>query len=309
MQIEQKMQPPQGDQQSHPKRLVRVAGSARHTVGDGFEIRRPLPGPEVEDINPFLVLDHSGPTVVEPSDRARGVDEHPHRGFETVTVLYQGEIEHRDSAGNSGRLKAGDVQWMTAASGIVHEEKHGKDFTRQGGTLELVQLWVNLPGRHKSEKPGYQDIRSEDIPVLPLEQGGFVRVIAGMFRDTRGAARTFTPVTLLDIKLEQGTEVTLPVAEGHTAGLYVLRGQVEVVGEGRNIREGELGTFTTDGGRIDLRGTERSRMLLLGGEPINEPVVSYGPFVMNSVEEIQQAFADYRAGKMGTLDLRIKKPA
>lgn len=290
-----------------PKHLLHITGSARHTVGDGFQIRRPLPVPEIENVNPFLLLDHAGPTEIEPSDRARGVEEHPHRGFETVTVLYEGEIEHRDSAGNSGLLKAGDVQWMTAASGVVHEEKHGKDFTRKGGTLELVQLWVNLPANRKSEKPGYQDIRSKDIPVVPLEGGGFVRVIAGAFHGTRGAARTFTPVNLLDIKLEEENELTLSVPNGHTAALYVLRGEIELIEEDKSLQEGELAAFTADGEVIRLRATEHSRLLLLGGEPINEPVVSYGPFVMNSVEEIQQAFADYRAGKMGTLDIRIKK--
>lgn len=288
---------------SDPKKLLRVVGSAPHKVGDGFEIRRPLPGPEVENINPFLVLDHAGPTVVEPRNTPAGVDEHPHRGFETVTVLYQGEVEHRDSAGHSGRLKPGDVQWMTAASGVVHEEKHGKDFARKGGTIELVQLWVNLPARHKSEPPGYQDIRSEDIPVVPL-QAGFVRVIAGSFAGARGAARTFTPITLLDIKLNEGTEVTVPLVDGHTAGVYVLRGEAGVQGE--NIREGELGVFAREGDHIRLRGNADTRLLLLGGEPIEEPIVSYGPFVMNTVEEIEQAFADYRAGRMGTLDVRIR---
>lgn len=291
-----------------PKQLLQITGSARHTVGDGFQIRRPLPGPEIQNVNPFLLLDHAGPTVIEPSEHSRGVDEHPHRGFETVTVLFQGEMEHRDSAGNNGLLKAGDVQWMTAASGVVHEEKYGKEFTRKGGTLELVQLWVNLPARHKSEKPGYQDIRSEDIPVIPLEAGGFVRVIAGAFDGARGAARTFTPVTLLDVKLEAGTQVTLPITDGHTAAVYVLRGLAEVE-EGKNVQEGEIALFTTEGDHIHLHGVERTRLLLLGGEPINEPVASYGPFVMNTAEEIQQAFADYRAGKMGTLDIRIKREA
>ena len=157
---------------SQAKRLLRIVRSTPAQVGDGFEIRRGMPGPGIQAINPFLVLDHAGPTRVEPSDRPRGVDEHPHKGFETVTVLLQGEIEHRDSAGSSGLLRPGDVQWMTAGSGLVHEEKHGADFTRQGGTLELVQLWVNLPAVRKSTPPDYQDIRSEDIPTVELPEGG-----------------------------------------------------------------------------------------------------------------------------------------
>ena len=288
-----------------PKQLLRIAGTSRQKVGDGFEIRRALPGPEIEWINPYLVLDHAGPTEIAPSNTPRGVDEHPHKGFETVTVLYQGEIEHRDSSGNNGLLKAGDVQWMTAASGIVHEEKHGKEFTRKGGTLELVQLWVNLPAAHKTEKPGYQDIRSEDIPVIPLESGGFVRVIAGDYNGTRGAARTFTHVTLFDVKLEAGTEIAIPSRSGHLAGLYVLRGELALE-NGETLSEGQIAAYAPDGDTVPIRATSTARFLVIGGEPINEPVFSYGPFVMNSEEEIRQAFDDYRTGRMGTLDIRIK---
>lgn len=287
------------------KQIRAIGSSSRQRVGDGFEIRRPMPGREIEIVNPFLVLDHSGPTTVEPSNVPKGVDEHPHRGFETVTVLIQGEVEHRDSAGNSGLLKAGDVQWMTAAAGIVHEEKHGKEFTRRGGTLELVQLWVNLPAAHKSDAPGYQDIRSDDIPVVPLEGGGFLRVIAGEYAGTRGAARTHTPITLFDIKLDAGSELELELTDGHTAGLYALLGEVRL-NDSDNLRESELAEFSTEGNRIRISATADSRLLLIGGKPIEEPIVSYGPFVMNTEEEIRQAFADYRSGKMGSLDIRIK---
>ena len=282
-----------------------VVKSSREKVGDGFEIRRPMPGQGIDWINPFLLLDHAGPTTIQPTDTPRGVGEHPHRGFETITVLYQGEIQHRDSAGNSGLLKSGDVQWMTAGSGVVHEEKHGKEFSRNGGTLELIQLWLNLPAAHKSAQPGYQDIRSEDIPVIPLDGGGFVRVIAGEFNSVRGAAQTYTPVTMFDIKLEEDSEVTVPLPNGHSGGIYVVRGDIRL-GDNAQASEGELAAFTNEGNTIQVVGNSSARLLIIGGEPINEPVVTYGPFVMNSEEEIRQAYADYRAGKMGTLDIRIK---
>ena len=289
----------------NPKELLRIAKSRPDVVGDGFYIRRPMPGSAIEGINPFLLLDHAGPTEVEPSDTPRGVDEHPHRGFETVTVVLQGELEHRDSAGNSGHLKEGDVQWMTAAAGLVHEEKYGHDFTRRGGTIEMVQLWVNLPARHKSEKPGYQDIRNKDIPVLDLEEGaGSLRLIAGEFGHTKGAARTFTPVMLFDVTLNEGADVVLPINSNHTTGLYTLRGAVTLE-KGEVVREGELAGFTVEGEEIRVKATEPTRFLLIGGEPIDEPVASYGPFVMNTMDEIRQAYADYREGKMGTLDIRI----
>ena len=286
---------------SQAKRLLRIVRSTPAQVGDGFEIRRGMPGPGIQAINPFLVLDHAGPTRVEPSDRPRGVDEHPHKGFETVTVLLQGEIEHRDSAGSSGLLRPGDVQWMTAGSGLVHEEKHGADFTREGGTLELVQLWVNLPAVRKSTPPDYQDIRSEDIPTVELpEGGGSARVIAGELNGTIGPARTFTPVALQELRLNPGVELTIRRPDGHTTGLYGIRGAVELA-EGEVLHEGELAGYDVDGDHITLRPLEESRILLLGGEPIDEPVASYGPFVMNTEEEIRQAIADYRAGKMGRL--------
>ena len=292
-------------QKGNRKELLRIAKSHRDTVGDGFEIRRPMPGPAIEGINPFLLLDHAGPTTIEPSDTPRGVDEHPHRGFETVTVVLQGELEHRDSAGNSGHLREGDVQWMTAASGVVHEEKHGGEFTRNGGTLEIVQLWVNLPAQYKSERPGYQDIQKDDIPVVELENGGgSLRVIAGEFCGTKGVAKTFTPVMLFDVTLNQGADIVLPIQANHTTGLYVLRGEVFLEG-GENVREGELAGFTVEGESIRVKGSSATRLLLIGGEPIDEPVVSYGPFVMNTMDEIRQAFKDYREGKMGTLDIRI----
>ncbi|MCB0714183.1 MAG: pirin family protein [Ignavibacteriae bacterium] len=292
-------------QERRPKELLRIAKSRPDQVGDGFTIRRPMPGPAIQGINPFLLLDHAGPTPVEPSEVPRGVDEHPHRGFETVTVVLQGELEHRDSAGNSGHLREGDVQWMTAASGVVHEEKYGRDFTRRGGTVEMVQLWVNLPAKYKGEKPGYQDVRAEDIPLVELDgEGSKLRVIAGEFDGVKGGAKTFTPVMLFDVTLNPGADILLPINTNHTTGLYVLRGGVLLEG-GEIVRESELAGFTVEGDAIRVKAEEPTRFLLIGGEPIDEPVVSYGPFVMNSMDEIRQAYADYREGKMGTLDIRI----
>lgn len=284
------------------KKLLRIVKSNPAQVGDGFTIRRPMPGNGIEAINPFLMLDHAGPTRVEPSDKARGVDEHPHKGFETVTVVLQGEIAHRDSAGHSGLLGAGGVQWMTAGSGVVHEEKHGPEVTRNGGTVEMVQLWVNLPARHKGEAPGYQDIDAESIPTVELPEGnGTARVIAGQLHGTEGPARTFTPVTLLDITLQSGAKVSIPRPEGHTTGVYTLRGAVEVA-EGEVVRESEMAGYDLEGTKITLHALQESRLLLIGGEPIDEPVAAYGPFVMNTMDEIREAMSEYRSGKMGHLE-------
>ncbi len=284
------------------KKLLRIVKSSPAQVGDGFTIRRPMPGNGIEGINPFLMFDHAGPTTVGPSERALGVDEHPHKGFETVTVVLQGEIAHRDSAGHSGLLGPGGVQWMTAGSGLVHEEKYGPNVTRNGGTIEMVQLWVNLPARHKGEAPGYQDIEADRIPTVELpEGGGSARVIAGELQGTEGPARTFTPVTLLEITLQSGARVSIPRPEGHTTGVYALRGAVEVA-EGEVVREGEMAGYGVEGTRITLHALEESRLLLIGGEPIDEPVAAYGPFVMNTMDEIREAMSDYRSGKMGHLE-------
>lgn len=246
------------------------------------------------------MLDHAGPTRFEPSLKPRGVDAHPHRGFETVTILFQGEVEHRDSKGNHGLLRAGDVQWMTAASGIVHEEKHSETFTRQGGTLELIQLWVNLPGAHKMEAPGYQDIASSFIPHIPLK-GGQARVIAGEFLGQKGPARTFTPITLADIQLQAGTDLEWTATPGQTAILYVSSGAIRYA-DGQTAPEAHTAFLDAAGETIRITADTDARVVFLAGEPIDEPVVSYGPFVMNTVEEISQAVDDFNSGKMGWLN-------
>ncbi len=199
------------------KQVLGVYGpGSTHWVGDGFPVRNLFPSNGIDtQISPFLMLDYAGPRAFGPSDRPRGVEEHPHRGFETVTIAYQGSVDHRDSGGNSGTIQPGDVQWMTAASGVVHEEMHGREFTRQGGTFEMVQLWVNLPAAHKMSRPKYQSITADQIPHVDLGSGSYARVIAGDWNGTRGPAETFTPVNLFDVRLTAGTRVEVPVREGH----------------------------------------------------------------------------------------------
>jgi quercetin 2,3-dioxygenase len=285
------------------KKLLQIRKSpAGHWVGDGFPVHSMFSYNDGDPaISPFLLLDYAGPAEFPPTEERRGVGEHPHRGFETVTVVYQGEVEHRDSAGNHGKIGPGDVQWMTAASGIVHEEMHGRDFAAKGGTLEMVQLWVNLPSRFKMTKPAYQDILDAQIPAVPLPDGaGVLRVIAGEFKGTQGPARTFTPVNLWDLKLEAGKNVELSLPDGHSAQLLVLRGNIELNGE-ESAASAMLASFERSGSRISLKAKEDSRLLLMSGEPIEEPVVGYGPFVMNRQEEIDRAIEDYRSGKMGHL--------
>lgn len=281
------------------KKVTRIKRSdSGHWVGDGFPVSTMFSYFEDSDgISPFLLLDYAGPADFEPSDKPRGVEKHPHRGFETVTIVYQGEVEHKDNAGNSGKIGPGDVQWMTAAHGILHEEMHGMDFTRKGGTLEMIQLWVNLPAKHKMSDPGYQEIVSRDIPVVNLPDGaGQVRVIAGEYNDVRGAARTFTPLNLWDMRVKTGANVTLPVPDGHNTMLLVLLGQISA-DNGENISEREIVHFTREGGMISFNVQKEAALLLMSGEPIDEPVVGRGPFVMNTAEEIRTAMNDYAAGR------------
>lgn len=276
---------------------------SRHWVGNGFPVRNVFPSSGVSDgINPFLMLDYAGPTDFTPSDEERrGVEQHPHRGFETVTIAYQGSVAHRDSAGNSGVIYPGDVQWMTAASGVVHEEMHEAQFTKAGGTFEMVQLWVNLPKSHKMSAPGYQAITSAQIPHVELGSGSFARVIAGELNGVAGPAKTFTPITVLDVRLPAGARVELSLPEGHNAGIVLLRGSIAVNSKPLD-EEAEIAVLSPDGDSVVLQAGVESLVLVLTGEPIREPVASYGPFVMNTQAEIRQAMEDYRAGKMGRLE-------
>lgn len=269
-----------------------------HWVGDGFPVRSLFSyHGDTAAITPFLLFDYAGPWNFEPNDGApRGVGQHPHRGFETVTVVYDGAVSHRDSAGGGGTIGAGEVQWMTAGAGVIHEEFHSPGFTRSGGPFRMVQLWVNLPAEHKLTAPAYQALTRDMIPTVTL-QGGSARIIAGQLGTVQGPARTFTPVNLWDVRLNADADVVLPLPAGHTSMIAVLSGHVTIDGQG--IGEAAIARLTTDGEGIRVRADGDTMLLVLTGTPIDEPVVGQGPFVMNSEAEIRQAFADYHAGRFG----------
>jgi redox-sensitive bicupin YhaK (pirin superfamily) len=275
--------------------------ASTHVVGDGFHVRNLFPSNDLDrELSPFLLLDYAGPTYYAPTDHRRGVGEHPHRGFETVTVVYQGVVEHRDSTGNAGTIGPGDVQWMTAASGVVHEEMHERQFAKRGGTLQAIQLWVNLPKAFKMSPPRYQTLLKSEIPVVNVE-GGSVRVIAGEFRGVKGPAKTFTPIHLYDLRLRAGHRTELVLPEGHNTALFVLNGQAVLNGS-QVLYEAELAVFGTTGERIAIEAKDDVTIVVLNGRSIDEPVARHGPFVMNAQEELIQAVNDYQLGKMGHLD-------
>ena len=278
--------------------------SGMHWVGNGFPVRSVFDYNGLgRELTPFLMLDYAAPYQFQPGNEKRGVGGHPHKGFETVTIAYQGEIAHRDSSGGGGKIGAGDVQWMTAGSGIVHEEMHSKEFVRAGGTFQMVQLWVNLRAKDKSAPPGYQTLLKTQIPSVALpDDAGTLRIIAGDYDGTKGPAKTFTPINLWDVTLRSGKSAELPLPRGHNTAFLVLSGEV-VVNGGETAAEGDLAVFARGGGDgITVKANKDAKLLLLDGEPIAEPIVGYGPFVMNSRAEIQQAFEDYQAGKLGQLD-------
>ncbi|WP_323122230.1 pirin family protein [Burkholderia alba] len=286
------------------KKIVGVYSAPRsHWVGDGFPVRSMFSyDSHGAHLSPFLLLDYAGPAQFEPSRRRRGVGSHPHRGFETVTIVYQGEVDHRDSTGAGGHIGPGDVQWMTAAGGIVHEEFHSENFTKTGGTLEMVQLWVNLPAKDKLTEPGYQTLLNDSIPSVALpDDAGRVRVIAGEFDGARGPARTHTPMDVWDVRLNQGGRARFDVAEGRTLALVVLRGTVLVNGV-EVAREAQLVQLARDGRDVEIEANSDATLLLLSGAPIDEPIVGYGPFVMNSEAEIRQAVDDFNSGRFGRLN-------
>ena len=274
-----------------------------HWVGDGFPVRSIFTYRDIaKEISPFLLMDYAGPAEFEPSRYRRGVGEHPHRGFETVTFVYAGEVEHRDSAGGGGRIGPGEVQWMTAASGVVHEEKHGKRFSETGGLFEMVQLWVNLPAKDKMAKPRYQGITAAAIPEVELPNGaGRVRVIAGEYQGRKGPALTFTPIHAWDVRLNAGKGARkFRVRKGYTSIVFVLSGQVRFDG-GEVVSDAELAVLDKVEEEFTLEALADAKILILAGEPIDEPIVGYGPFVMNDFSEIRQAFEDYQEGRMGHL--------
>jgi len=252
-----------------------------------------------QKISPFLLFDYAGPARFEPSARPRGVGQHPHRGFETVTIVYEGEVAHRDSTGKGGTIGPGDVQWMTAASGILHEEFHSPAFTKSGGDFRVVQLWVNLPARDKMTAPGYQAILNADIPLVNLPDAR-VRVIAGDFQGTRGPARSFTPINLWDVRMDKGAMLRLELPEGHNAALAVLSGALSVNGE-KSARDAQIVLLDPAGTQVQLRADSDTMLLVLTGEPIREPIAGHGPFVMNTQAEIRQAIADFNSGRFGQI--------
>ncbi len=287
----------------HMPAILRIDSAPRaHWVGDGFPVRSLVSyGGDAAAASPFLLLDYAGPMRFDPSPRPRGVGQHPHRGFETVTIVYEGEVSHRDSTGAGGTIGPGDVQWMTAAGGILHEEFHSEAFAKRGGSLEMVQLWVNLPAKDKMTPPGYQAITDAQIPAVDLPHGaGRVRVIAGEFGGSRGPARTFTPMDVWDVRVAQGRKAVLPARAGHNVMLVVLRGTV-LVNDAEVVREAQVVRFDRAGGDVVVEANADSMLLWLAGEPIDEPVVGYGPFVMNTEQEIQQAIDDFNAGRFGRM--------
>ena len=287
------------------KKILNVTNApGRHWVGDGFPVHGLFgySGPDVPTRSPFLMLDYAAPTTFEPTTHRRGVGQHPHRGFETVTIVYDGEVEHRDSTGKGGVIGKGDVQWMTAGSGILHEEFHSTEYAKRGGPFEMVQLWVNLPKKDKMTAPGYQGITDAQIPAVPLaNDAGQLRVIAGNFEGFEGPANTFSPMNVWDVRLAAGKTIELPQPDGWTTMLVVLAGTVMVNGE-TLLREKQMATLSVEGNNVVIEANSDAKLLLLAGEPIDEPVVGYGPFVMNSQQEIIQAIADFNSGKFGRMD-------
>ncbi len=278
----------------------------RHWVGDGFPVHGMFGYDEgARERSPFLMLDYAAPIRFEPTTARRGVGTHPHRGFETVTIVYAGEVEHRDSTGKGGVIGPGDVQWMTAGSGILHEEFHSTAYGKAGGPFEMVQLWVNLPAKDKMTPPGYQAIVDNDIPAVALRddasnEAGQVRVIAGSFNGTQGPAQTFTPMNVWDVRVQAGRTVSLPIQDGWPVQLIVQEGTVQVNGD-TVLRAAQMASLSADGADLQVEANGDAKLLLLSGEPIDEPVVGYGPFVMNSRAQIEQAIHDFNAGKFGQM--------
>lgn len=291
-----------GESNMNKQIIWRSNAEAGHWVGDGFPVRSlfSYATPSIQT-SPFLLLDYAGPHYFEPTAKRRGVGVHPHRGFETVTIVYDGAVEHRDSEGNGGEIGPGDVQWMTAGRGILHQEYHAPSFAKSGGVFRVVQLWVNLPAKDKMAPGGYQTLLASNIPVVELPgQAGSARVIAGTFCGAKGPARTFTPMNVWDLKLAAGKSVTLDLPVGHTSLLVGLGGKIEVADEGELV-EANVVSLSREGDKVSLYAVQDAQLLVLTGEPINEPIVGHGPFVMNSQDEIRTAVKDFTSGQFGSL--------
>ena len=278
-------------------------GAPHHWVGDGFHVSNYFPSATESQkrMSPFFLLDYQKPEAFAPTTRRRGVGTHPHRGFETVTIAYQGSIAHRDSAGNGGVIGPGEVQWMTAGSGILHNEFHEEAFARAGGILHMIQIWVNLPRTHKLAAPKYQALTDRTIEAVPLaDDRGVVRVISGAYEDRRGPADTFSPAHMLDLRLQPGAQVRLSTPRDYNTAVLVLEGQVTANGS-KPVSAGEFILFNNDGDEVGVESLTEAIVMFLSGAPIDEPLVHYGPFVMNSVDEINQAIDDFNSGGFGQL--------
>ena len=287
------------------KRLLGIQGNDQgHWVGNGFPVRTLFFYQQLgKEMSPFLMLDLIGPTEFAATTERKGVGTHPHRGFETVTIVYEGGVSHKDSTGQGGTIGPGEVQWMTAGSGILHQEFHSEDFARRGGILQMVQLWVNLPAKHKMTAPAYQGILNQSIPEIELSNSrGLIRVIAGEHEGQAGPAKTFTPMNVFDIRLKKGEELVLLVADGWNTSVVVLHGALEGGGDsGVVAKDAKMLMFSQDGKDIKIKALEDSVALLLSGEPIDEPIVGHGPFVMNTREQINQAISDFNSGAFGSI--------
>lgn len=277
-----------------------IRGKQSHWVGDGFHVKSLFSyARDGASVSPFLLLDYAAPHEFPGDGKRRGVEGHPHRGFETVTIAYQGEVQHRDSHGGGGVIGPGDVQWMTAGAGLLHEEFHSEGFSQRGGTFEMVQLWVNLPARFKNETPRYQALPAAEIPTVTVAPGVVMRIIAGEYGKTRGAASTFSPVELWDLSATEVGEFTLAVPEGHNIMVLIRSGRFTVDGEA--LVSGDMAIMNPGGTQLGIATAEAGELLIMGGEPINEPIAGQGPFVMNTQQELQESFAAFRQGKYGQL--------
>lgn len=280
-----------------------IAPRPAHFVGDGFRVHNfipSMPSLSMQEMSPFIMLDYGAKHHFPPSVHPRGVDVHPHRGFETVTIAYKGRVAHHDSAGNSGVIGEGDVQWMTAASGVLHKEYHDASWSKQGGDFQMVQLWVNLPAKDKMSTPKYQEISNDKMLKVPVGADSYIELIAGEFQGNKGPATTFTPVHLSNAKLKAGAEAQYSFPSHYNSGVLVIEGEALVNGEA--IPENHFVSFLHDGEHIEIKAMQESIVLVLSGEPIKEPIAAHGPFVMNTREEIIQAFDDFQTGKFGYLE-------
>ncbi|QES92413.1 pirin family protein [Empedobacter brevis] len=280
-----------------------IAPKEPHFVGDGFRVHNFIPSGyhlDMRRMDPFIMLDYNSKFNFPVTDKPKGVGVHPHRGFETVTIAYQGSVSHHDSSGGGGTIHQGDVQWMTAASGVLHKEYHAEEFYKKGGIFQMVQLWVNLPAKDKMSTPKYQAIEHKAIPTVEVENG-FIEVIAGEYNQTKGAASTFSPVNMLNAKLNEGGKANFSFPANYNTLLLVIEGEVKV-NEQEIVSTDHLLLFTNEGEDFSVEAIENSVVLILSGEPLNEPIASYGPFVMNTQEQIREAFEDYNNGKFGTLE-------